>query len=182
MKLNFTHFPKIISERLVLRQLNKADNEKIFLLRSEDRVNKFLERPKQKNIVEADEFISKINNGIKRKEWIYWVISLKENPKLMGTICLWNFSKNNTVAEIGYELLPKFQGLGIMNEALKKIINFGFESIQLVEIVAYTHKDNINSVKLLKKNNFVLNSMRKAPENDNNIIFQLTRKSFLEKN
>jgi len=63
------------------------------------------------------------------------------------TICLWNFSSKKNVAELGYELDPALQGEGIMSEALKKIIEFGFQEIELKKIEAYTHKNNDNSSK-----------------------------------
>jgi len=174
MKLNFTPFPILVTERLILRQLDEADKGNIFLLRSDEKVNKYLERTGQKNITEANEFISKINEGISRNKWIYWAISLKENHELIGTICLWNFSNKNTTAEIGYELIPEFHGKGIMNEALRKIIDFGFEKINLRKIYAYTHKENAASIRLLNKNNFVLNKKPEDSENGNHIIFELT--------
>jgi len=135
-KINFTPFPILTTERLILRCLEVSDDQQLFMLRSNKRVNKYIVRPIQKDIKEIRAFISKINNGINNNEWIYWVISLKENPTLIGTICYWNFSEEKTVAEIGYELDPAFQEKGIMSEAVKIIIEFGFEDIQLKTIEA----------------------------------------------
>ena len=55
---------------------------------------------------------------------------------------------------IGYELLPAFQGQGIMQEATSKVIAFGLDVIGLKAIEAYTHLENENSSNLLKKFNF----------------------------
>ena len=179
-KLNFTPFPVLTTERLTLRCLELSDDQQLFMLRSNKTVNKYIVRTIQKNIKEIRTFISEINNGINNNEWIYWVITLKESPKLIGTICYWNFSSKKTVAEIGYELDPAFQGKGIMSEAIKKIVEFGFQEIELDAIEAYTHKKNNNSTKLLQKYNFKRDAERIDKENSDNIIFTLPKQDWTE--
>ena len=174
-KLNFTPFPILKTERLILRCLELSDDQQLFKLRTNKKVNKYIVRPIQKDIKEIRAFISEINTGINNNELIDWVITLKENPKLIGSICFWNFSNNKTVAEIGYELDPAFQGKGIMSEALKKIIDFGFQEIELDTIEAYTHKNNNDSTKLLQKYNFKQDAERIDKENRDNMIFTLTK-------
>ncbi|MCX6150668.1 MAG: GNAT family N-acetyltransferase [Ignavibacteriales bacterium] len=173
-EINFTPFPILTTERLTLRQLSGVDDLAIFFLRTDERVNKYIERQKPANLDEAKSFILKINDGIKHNNWIYWAISLRNNPDLIGTICLWNFSRDKTTAEVGYELNPVFHGQGLMNEALRSIIDFGIKTIGLKKIDAYTHKDNSRSTRLLEKNNFTLDLERKDEENLNNIIYSLT--------
>jgi ribosomal-protein-alanine N-acetyltransferase len=178
-KLNFTPFPVLTTERLILRCLELSDDQLLFKLRSNENVNKYIVRTKQKDIKEIRAFISKINDEINNNEWIYWVISLKDDPTLIGDICLWNFSDEKTVAEIGYELDPAFQGKGIMSEALKKIIEYGFMEIELQSIEAYTHKKNDNSTKLLQKYNFIQDAERIDKENTDNIIFTLSKQNWI---
>lgn len=179
-KLNFTPFPILTTERLILRCLEVSDDQQLFMLRSNKRVNKYIVRPIQKDIKEIKAFISEINDGINNNEWIYWVITLKESPMLIGTICFWNFSEEKTVAEIGYELDPAFQGKGIMSEAVKIIIEFGFQEIKLDTIEAYTHKKNNSSTKLLLKYNFKQDVERIDKENSDNIIFTLRKQKWME--
>ncbi len=170
-----TYFPVLTTERLVLRQLEAGDANDIFFLRSDTNVNRYIDRPKAKSAGEATEFINKINNGIKDNKWFYWAVTIKGDSKLIGTICLWNFSEDNKTAEIGYELNPAFQKKGYMNEALREVIAFGFNKLMLDEVDAYTHKDNIKSTRLLIKNHFTPDKERKDKENSNNIIFTLKR-------
>jgi len=182
IKFSFAPFPELKTKRLVLRQLTKGDCQDIFFLRTDEGVNRYIERPRPKNINDAKEFISNTNNGIKQNEMIDWAITLKDTHKLIGTICLWNFSKDKTRAEVGFELKPMYQGKGIMNEALKIILEFGFKTVALASIDAYTHKDNISSIILLKKNNFEQNPELKDNENSNNIIFTRTNQQLTKNN
>ena len=150
--------PFITTERLLLRQLELTDDKAIFTLRNNAQVNAFIQRPLLNNINDAHHFITTINEGIESKEWQYWAMILKSNQQLIGTICFWHFSHDNTMAEIGYELHPNYQGAGIMNEALQTIIRYGFTTLQLIKIEAYTQPGNAKSVKLLEKNSFIHDS------------------------
>jgi ribosomal-protein-alanine N-acetyltransferase len=57
-------------------------------------------------------------------------------------------------AEIGYELLPPYQGKGIMREAVENIISFGFNNMLLKTITAWPMPQNESSVKLLERSGF----------------------------
>ncbi|KMT62875.1 GNAT family N-acetyltransferase [Paenilisteria newyorkensis] len=148
-------FPIIQTPRLTLRQLTLADSSAIFALRSNPEVAAFQDRPLQQNLEESAAFIDKINTGIDRETWIFWAITLQETAELIGTACLWNFSEEKTRADLGYELLPTFQGSGYMLEALKPVLDYGFTQLQQIDGV--THKNNDRSTQLLKKLNFTLN-------------------------
>src|SRR2546428_1383671 len=110
LNVNFTPFPILTTERLILRRLEITDDNEIFTLRSDERVNEFIARPKAISKQQALEFINKIIDGIAQHQWIYWAITPKGQPKLIGTICYWNIERENFVAEVGYELHPDFQG------------------------------------------------------------------------
>lgn len=164
-------FPVLTTDRLTLRQLKDTDEQAIFTLRSNDEVNKYIDRKKPKSIEEARAFIEKINDSIKQNLSIYWAICLKESPELIGTICLWNFSKGKTTAELGYELLTQFHGKGIMNEAVKSVLDYNVQFAGFRIIEAFTHKDNERSISLLIKNNFKPIPERKDEGNPDNLIF-----------
>lgn len=152
--INLTPFPKLNTTRLLLRQLQLGDASEIFLLRSDDSVNAFIGRQKATSIDDATAFINNIftiqNNG----EGLMWAIMLRDDPKLLGTISIRNIVKEKAEAEIGFELLPRYQGKGIMLEALKAVIKFCFKTLQLKTIVAESRADNLRSVRLLEKCGF----------------------------
>src|SRR5688500_12404638 len=104
--INFIPFPNLTTERLILRQLEIQDENEVFALRSDKRVNEFLARPKPEVVEDARKFIEKINDQIAKNAGIYWAITLKNDNKLIGTICYWNIVKEHSRAEIGYELHP----------------------------------------------------------------------------
>jgi [ribosomal protein S5]-alanine N-acetyltransferase len=166
----FKPFPVLKTERLTLRQLVTGDANEIFALRSDSNVNKYLNRKPSRSIDDAKAFIQTIDENVQNGNSIYWAITLNGSDKLIGTVCLFDFSDDKSKAEIGYELLPGFQGKGIMQEAVSKVIEFGIQQLGLRSIEAYTHVENESSTRLLEQFPFKKNS---AVQGDL-IFFKLT--------
>ena len=156
IKLNFTPFPSLTTQRLRLRRMELQDEQEVYALRSDERVNLHLDRQPAASIQDARAFIEKINAAIDRNEAAYWAICLKENPRLIGTICYFNFSDATESAELGYELHPFYQHKGIMHEALSVIIPFAFHEVKLKRIIACPTPANVASIRLLERNGFLL--------------------------
>jgi [ribosomal protein S5]-alanine N-acetyltransferase len=173
-KMNTATFPILITERLTLRRLSIDDHQYIFDLRSDPEINKFLNRQLCKTNEDAKNFISKVNENIEKGGTYYWAISLTDVKQLVGTICLFDFSSEKNSCEIGYELMMKFQGQGIMQEAVKTVIDFVFQTLKFKKILAFTHYENQHSTNLLLKFNF-LKSIEADKENPNLTILTLTQ-------
>jgi len=177
MVLDFKVFPQLQTERLILRNIESTDAELIHKLRSDEVVNQFVGRDNSSTIEKAKEFILKILNLVEKNEGLYWIIRRKENNDLIGTVCLWNFDPENEIVEIGYEMLPEFQGKGIMTEAIKAVTAHTFEEIKAKIITAFPSEDNVNSVAILKKLNFEFEDKKynNTHENVNNIATYTVR-------
>ncbi|WP_139419672.1 GNAT family N-acetyltransferase [Chryseobacterium mulctrae] len=166
---------KIETERLVLKSIDESHVEDILKIRSNEVVNQFVKRISPKTNYDALDFILTIKKRVENKETFYWGISLKNQPNLIGTICLYRFSEDRTEAEVGYELLPDYHRKGIMSEALKAVLNFGFNELYLNEILAFTNKFNENSKSLLLKNDFTLEEGRVDEGFPDNLVFSLRK-------
>jgi ribosomal-protein-alanine N-acetyltransferase len=154
MNFNFSPFPVLETDRLRLRALSSLDAQQIHELRSDPKIAELTGRVPSTGIEDALIHIKKIEDLIEHNESIYWVISFKDDPALAGTICFWNFDTENESAEIGYELLPEFQKKGIMGEAIKCVIDYGFEKMMVKTISAFPSMANASSVKLLENLGF----------------------------
>ena len=166
---------KFFTERLILRTVTEFDSQDVFEIRSNPEINTFLHRDPPKNSFEALEFILNIKRRSANKEIIFWGILLQNHPKLIGTICLWKFSEDRKTAELGYELLPEFQGKGIMSEAVNFVLKFGFKDLNLGRIEAFTNRSNSDSIKLLQNLKFIFDKDRRDKKFPENLIFELNR-------
>ena len=97
--------------------------------------------------------------------------NLKETDKLIGTICLANYCFETSTAEIGYELLPTFQNKGFIQESIIKVIDFGFEALQLNNIEANVDAANIKSIYILEKHGFLKNTISQESTQKNYIKY-----------
>jgi [ribosomal protein S5]-alanine N-acetyltransferase len=175
--MNFPeNIPALETGRLVLRALKDEDADKIFLLRSDETINKYVDRPRAITVEDAKAFIRKIELFTAEKKGLYWAIAIKGKEKLIGTIALWNFDLQQNKAELGYELLTEYQGQGYMQEALRTVIGYAFKQLGLSSIEGWTHPDNISSSKLLGKLGFIRDheAEKTKPAEANEIIYSLS--------
>lgn len=163
-------------ENLVLRKLCKDDNLKIYEIRSNQDIAKYLDRPICQSLEEADNFITKVNNGISRGEYFYWGITLADENEVIGTISIWNISEDKTKGDIGFELLPEFRGKGIMTKSLRLIIDYAFQELNFDELFGEVDPQNGKSINLMKKHGFEL-----FDENSSGptVIYRLTKENYL---
>ena len=156
LAVNFSPFPELETNRLLLRQPMLTDAQDFFILRSNTLVMQYVNRPIAKTVEDAENLINKITDIINTNEGINWCITLKDNPKkVMGNIGIWQLKKEDYRGEIGYMLHPDFWRKGIMQEAVEAVINFGFNQMQLHSLEAKINPSNSASAMLLEKNNFI---------------------------
>ncbi|OAD92862.1 hypothetical protein A7A78_02575 [Aequorivita soesokkakensis] len=167
-------FPIIITERLNLRKVVPSDVDRVYYLRSDKEINKYIKRAPQTREM-AIAHIQLLDDNLKTDKAIAWGITTKESDVLIGSICLWNFSEDKKTAEVGYDLDPEFQGKGIMSEALKAVLNFGFNQRGFKTIEAYTDYRNLPSKKLLKHHGFIPSEDKKDTDNQDNEVFYINR-------
>lgn len=148
-------FPNLFTTRLELRQLQSKDAAAIFVYRSDEEQEQYIDRPVVKSVKEVELIITNLNEGIAEKKWLFWGLFWKETNDLIGTICLWNFDKYAQKVELGYELHPSFQGKGYMNEAIASVIEFAFNTLKVRRIAAFTHHQNLASQRVLERHQFI---------------------------
>ena len=155
LSVNFSPFPVIETERLLLRQTTQADVNELYYLRASEEVMKYIDRPRPKSTDDILELIEKIRKMIADNEGIEWAITLKPNPAFIGTVSFHRIIKEHYRAEIGYLLHPAYHGKGIMSEAVKAVIAYGFDTLKLHSIEAHINPENVASQILLERNHFI---------------------------
>ena len=150
----FKKFPKLESNRLVYRKFEEKDKHDLFSLRSDDRVMNFMDSTKHVSLQDSINMIDEIHISFKEKTGINWAIIKKSSNEFIGYFGFWRLIKQHCRAEIGYTLKPEFSGKGFMKEAFDKLIDFGFNNLQVHSIEANVNPKNIKSIRLLEKKGF----------------------------
>ena len=141
------------SNRLFISPVSLSDLEKIHKLHSMPETDKFNTLGIPESLDETEkivcEWIEK-NNKEAPKNFTFR-IELAENKAFVGLISL-NLGKPKfKIAEVWYKLHSDFWGKGYATESLTKILEFGFNELNLHRIEAGCAVANIGSIRVLEK-------------------------------
>ncbi|MDI6531291.1 MULTISPECIES: GNAT family N-acetyltransferase [Bacillus] len=147
-------FPKLETERLLLRELTLLDAEAMFHYFSKESVIRYFGMDSFENIEQAKTTIQTFRKRNEEGSVFRWGIEKKGTDQLIGTCGFHLINKHHKRAEIGYELDDTYWGQGYATEALQAMLAYGFETLHLIRIAAVVYIENEASRNLLKKAGF----------------------------
>jgi len=151
-------FPRIETERLILREITHDDTHAIFRNFSDPEIAEwFFERP-YTEMTQATQIIDAFNHEFEQGQGITWAMILKGNGSCIGT-CGYGDVRIADRGEIGFDLAKEQWGRGLMTEGLTAIIDYGFEALGLRQVEAHTYSDNARAKRLLEKLGFQLDTV-----------------------
>jgi len=153
--LTFGEFPQLQTERLILRRMTLDDLGFYFRHFSDPDIARLtaFEPPRDLKAAEEELRMFCIDN-FQQGTGIRWGIEGKGEHKLIGTCGYHQWAKGDFRARIGYDLGAPYRRQGLMTEALRAMIRYGFEAMRLNRIEVLTSPQNIASIRLLRKLGF----------------------------
>lgn len=151
-KSRLANLPEIETRRLLLRRMTGGDARDVFEYASDPEVARYVMWEAHRSIRDSKSFLNRMSEGYERGEQFSWGIVHKESGRLIGT-CGYDRSwiPEHRRAELGYALSPEYRGQGLMTEAVRVVIKFGFEKMGLNKIVARCFAENLASEKVMQK-------------------------------
>lgn len=146
-------FPSLYTERLDLIEIQQSHLKDIFKLFGDEEVTRFDNLLPLKEEQEAQKYLDWFKSRFRERLGIRWGIALKGDENIIGTLGFNNFQKNHK-ASVGYDLQVDFWNKGIITEALKEVIKFGFDKLEINRIEAEVIPGNAASEKVLSKLGF----------------------------
>ena len=145
----FIKIPALSTERLTLRKIKRSDVLDVFEYASDERVSRFLMWSPHETLDFTKKYLAYVDSRYRRGEFYDWGIEYL--GKMIGTVGFTSFSVENNSAEIGYVLSSKYWGIGIATEAVKKILEYGFCTLNLNRIEAHYMVGNDESRRVMDK-------------------------------
>lgn len=142
----------IKTDRLILRQWKEEDLELFAQLNADPRVMEYF--PALLTRKESDERALCWQEKIEKSGWGFWAVSLPGVAEFIGCIGLLpvQFQAPFTPAvEIGWRLAFDYWGKGYATEGAKASLAYGFQTLLLNEIVAFTTTQNRRSRHVMEK-------------------------------
>jgi ribosomal-protein-alanine N-acetyltransferase len=142
------------TNRLILRRLTLDDVDAMFdNWASNPNVTRFMTWPTHDNKETTKFVINDWVNSYEKLDYYQWGIVLKDSLTLIGTISIVNIKEEDKSVEVGYCIGEKWWHQGITSEALKELIRFFFDEVN-VDIIRARHDiNNPNSGKVMLKCN-----------------------------
>ena len=144
---------KIETERLILRFITQSDFENVHALNSNEEIAEFNTSEIPENIEETKAILENwiLENSKENTQRFTFAIELKNDTQFIGLIGINLGRIKYKNAEVWFKFDTKFWGKGFATEALKEILNFGFNDLKLHRIEAGCAVENIGSIKVLEK-------------------------------
>ena len=147
-------FPRLETERLVLRKIVPKDAAALYAIFGDDEVTRYYDLATMTDPADADTMVRRMVARYRHGQAIRWGIVRKQDSAFMGT-CGFHFQAASFKAEIGYDLAQSYWRQGYMSEALRAMLAYGFERLQLNRIEALVMPGNEASAVLLQRLGFV---------------------------
>lgn len=148
-------FPVLNTERLRLREIRESDAKALYQCLSKDEVTRFYGQDSLETVGQAQDIVATFAKNYLEKRAIRWGIERMDTQELIGTIGFHAHSPKYRRAEIGYEIHPAHWRKGFASEAVKEIIAYGFNNLDLTRIGAVVFLENQPSSDLLVKLGFI---------------------------
>ena len=143
--------PDIETKRLLLRRMTMKDAQDIFEYSRDPEVARHVLWSAQKHISEAKEYVRYMTKRYRDDLPSSWGIIDKESGKLVGTIGYMSLSEENASVEVGYSLARWLWGKGLMTEALRAVIDYTFDAMDINRIEAQHELTNPSSGRVMEK-------------------------------
>lgn len=139
------------TDRLLLRQFTTDDYDLMYQLNSDAEVMKYILDGKTQSYEEAKAYLDRILGLYAQHPQLgTWAVEWKENNDFVGWACLRPFEQPEK-RELGYRLLKKYWGMGIASEISQAIVQYGFQTLNLPQIMAVLVKEHKASWRVLEK-------------------------------
>lgn len=178
----------IRTERLILRNWEERDRDLFHRINSDDRVMEFFDFRRDR--ATADVVMDRMREEISRDGYGWTPAELAATGECIGFIGLHAAEIADIVPpgsfEIGWRLAPEFWGKGYVTEGAVALLGFGFERLNLGEVISFAVAKNVRSTAVMERL-----GMRRdpsadfdhpkvvAPELKRHLLYRLKREDWL---
>jgi len=146
----FSRLPVLETERLILRPLRMGDAGDLFAYARDPEVSRHVLWDTHENIAQSRQFLRAAIRQYRRGMPGSFAIVLRASGRMIGTVGFMWVNTDYKSAEVGYSLSRDYWNQGMMTEALRAVIAFGFDTLRLNRIEAQHETDNPASGRVME--------------------------------
>jgi len=143
--------PRLESPRLILRALSLDDADDIFAYASDSEVTRYTIFERHLSLDTTIEWLRSVLGMYRDGHPGPWGMELRNGDRLIGACGFRNWDAQHRRAEMGYTVTRTFWNQGYASEAVRALIAFGFEHMNLNRIEAHAVPINVGSTRVMEK-------------------------------
>ena len=144
---------RLETPRLILRNWEERDRALFHRINSDEEVMRFF--PFRRTRAEADAFMDRLRADNEARGYGFSALEAKETGESIGFAGLHPDavapSRPAGAVEIGWRLAPEHWGKGYVSEAAAALLRFGFETLDLDEIISFAVWNNDRSTAVMRR-------------------------------
>jgi len=148
---NSFELPVLRTPRLLLRKLEERDARDVYEYASDPETVRYLTWYEHPNIQYTRDYLRTVTDKYARHEFYDWAVMLRQDGKVLGTCGYTTVDTLNSKLEAGYVLNRAYWGQGLMCEALRAVIMYGFERLGYNRVEARCMEGNRASERVMQK-------------------------------
>ena len=134
--------------RLILRRMDERDVDRIYRMRSDAEVMRFIREPQSFN--ESINWLKLVSSRWENEKIGFCALFEKSSEEFIGWCGIWTL-KETSELEIGYAIAKEFWGKGFAAEAAFEFLRYAFEDLKYDKIVAVATPENTASRRVMEK-------------------------------
>jgi [ribosomal protein S5]-alanine N-acetyltransferase len=146
--------PVLSADRLVLRPLRAGDVPALFEVFSDAEVMRYWSTAPFGTEAEARELLRRIDDGFRARSLFQWGVARRSDDLVIGTCTLFRLERAHRRAELGFALSRREWGQGLGSQAVRRLIAFAFDTLDLFRLEADVDPNNERSLRLLGRLGF----------------------------
>ena len=151
--------PPLETARLLLRAARAADDAAMFDYGRDPEVARFTTWEPHASLTDAQQFLARVLDDYRIGKIGYWAIEHQNDGKLIGAVGLTGTiisaesppQFQDARAELAYVLARPYWNQGLMTEAARAVVQFGFAQWNLNRIEARCLVENVASARVMEK-------------------------------
>lgn len=151
---NRTDLPVLEGPRIDLRWITHDDASALFEIFGDREVMRYWSSPPLENPASAHALVDQIHEYFRTRGLFQWGIRLRASDELVGTVTLYDVSREHRRGALGFALRRTAWGQGYASEAVATLLKFAFETAGLERLEADVDPDNARSLSLLERQGF----------------------------
>jgi RimJ/RimL family protein N-acetyltransferase len=139
-----------MTSRLRLRRLRNEDTEPFVAMNADVRVMEFFPRPWSRE--ESKAALVRIEEEFENRGFGIYAVDCQNAFAGIVGLSVPSFEAHFTpCVEILWRLVPQFWGRGFASEAAEAVLEMGFKTLAIPEVVAFTVLENVRSIGVMER-------------------------------